>query len=883
MGNFGVARAVAAGTFGPPPVVEGIVLRRALFERLGGAARVVTISASAGSGKTLLLRSWIGAAGLANTAVWVSVRHRERDTQRFWISVVDALRGAATAVRGFTAAPALDGGAIVERLLEDLASLDDRIWLVIDDLHELRSAEALGQLELFLMRAPPELRFVLSSRHDLRLGLHRLRLEAELTEIRAADLRFTVDEARALLDAAGVELPERALALLHERTEGWAAGLRLAALSLTGHPDPESLATEFSGSERTIADYLFAEVLDRQPEETKRLLLRTSVLERVNGQLADALTEGSGGERILHELEEANAFVVSLDARRTWFRYHNLFADLLQLALRRTAPDDVTSLHNVAAQWYADHGYVVEAIRHAQAADRWSMARRLLFDHWVGLVLDGQNATAHGLLSVFPASAVAADPELTALAAADALGHGSLHEAERRLKLATSRSASVPAHRRARFEVFLGVLRLSLARQRGNLPAAAAEAERLLAPAEAAEPQQLELGDELRALALLNRGIAALVSLRLDVAEQHLDEGIALARRIERPYLELTGLAYSTLLACSRSYELVVQRARQTVELAERHGWGEEPVVGLAYTTLGGARLGQGRPEEAERWLARSEPTLRAEVEPVARLAFHDFRGVLELATGRYEEALVSFRTAERVGALLAAPPATPRSHTLQALVKMGDLEGAEADLPEIDEHQRDSGTLVISLAMLRLARRDPEAATAALARVLDGSAPVVPFSMVQALLLEAIARDELDNGDAAARALERALELAEPDSGLLPFLLHPAPVLLERHRRRSAHAVLIFEILDMLGGANRSEQREPESLCEPLTHGELRVLRYLPTNLTQPEIADELSVSVNTVNRHISHVYTKLGAHRRGEAVERARALGLLAPSRGR
>ena len=285
--------------------------------------------------------------------------------------MVDALRGAGSKpVRGFMAAPALDGGAIVERLLEDLASLEDRIWLVIDDLHELRSAEALGQLELFLMRAPPELRFVLSSRHDLRLGLHRLRLEAELTEIRAADLRFTVDEARALLDAAGVELSERALALLHERTEGWAAGLRLAALSLTGHPDPESLATEFSGSERTIADYLFAEVLDRQPEEAKRLLLRTSVLERVNGQLADALTGGSGGERILHELEQANAFVVSLDARRTWFRYHNLFADLLQLALRRTAPDDVTSLHNVAARWYADHGYVVEAIRHAQAADR---------------------------------------------------------------------------------------------------------------------------------------------------------------------------------------------------------------------------------------------------------------------------------------------------------------------------------------------------------------------------------------------------------------------------------------------------------------------------------------------------------------------------------
>ena len=176
---------------------------------------------------------------------------------------------------------------------------------------------------------------MLATRHDLRLGLHRLRLEGELTEIRAADLRFTVAEARALFEAAGVQLSDPALAPLYERTEGWAAGLRLAALSLAGHPDPERFAAEFSGSERTVAEYLLAEVLDRQPEQVRRLLLRTSVLERVNGELADLLTGGAGGERVLQELEQANAFVVALDARRSWFRYHQLFADLLQLELRR--------------------------------------------------------------------------------------------------------------------------------------------------------------------------------------------------------------------------------------------------------------------------------------------------------------------------------------------------------------------------------------------------------------------------------------------------------------------------------------------------------------------------------------------------------------------
>ena len=393
-------------------VTGAVVDRRALFDRLAGASRVTQITAPPGSGKTLLLRSWIGEAGLAERAGWVSVQREERDTQRFWISVIEALGATApgsTRVRGLTPAPDLDGWAIVERLLEDLGSLEEPVWLVIDDLHELRSTDALRQLELLLMRAPAQLRFVLATRHDQRLGLHRLRLEGELTEIRAADLRFTLAEARALLDGAGVTLSEAALAQLVERTEGWAAGLRLAALSLAGHPDPDRFAAEFSGSERTVAEYLLAEVLDRQPEPVRRLLLRTSVLDRVNGPLADVLTGAVGGERILQDLEEANAFVVSLDARRFWFRYHRLFADLLQLELRRTAPAELPALHAAAATWYAEHGEPIEAVRHAQAAEHWSVAARLLADHWFGLYLDGRAATAHDLLTGFPAGAVEAD------------------------------------------------------------------------------------------------------------------------------------------------------------------------------------------------------------------------------------------------------------------------------------------------------------------------------------------------------------------------------------------------------------------------------------------------------------------------------------------
>src|SRR5262249_3670454 len=264
----------------------------------------------------------------------------------------------------------------------DLAPLEDRVWLVVDDAHEL-GGDALRQLELLILRAPPGLRFVLATRHDVRLGLHRLRLEGELAEVREPDLRFTVAEASELFGAAGVDVPDPAP--LVERTEGWAAGLRLAALSLAGHPDPARLAAEFSGTERTVAEYLLAEVLDRQDEKVRRLLLRTSVLERVNGELAGLLTGDGGGGGGAGDLEEANAFVVALDPGRSWFRYHHLFTDLLQLQLRRTEPDQVAGLHRAAAGWFAGHGYPVEAVRHAQAAQYWGLAARVLADYWPGL------------------------------------------------------------------------------------------------------------------------------------------------------------------------------------------------------------------------------------------------------------------------------------------------------------------------------------------------------------------------------------------------------------------------------------------------------------------------------------------------------------------
>ena len=890
---------VTADVPAAPVLGGGVVARCALFGRLTQAERVVQISAPAGSGKTVLMRSWIAEAGLDRHAAWVTVDSEERNPRRFWISVADALRGTAAGsalVRPLTAAPDLDGWALVERLLADLAPLQDRLWLVIDDAHLLGSG-VLPQLELLVLRAPPELRFVLTTRHDLRLGLHRLRLQGELTEIRTADLRFSLGEARALFGTAGVELPAGALGRLHGRTGGWAAGLRLAALSLAGHPDPERFAAEFSGTDRVVAEYLLAEVLDRQSEEVRRLLLRTSVLECVSGPLADALTGRPGGERILQDLEQAGAFVVSLDARRSWFRYHRLFADLLQLELRRTEPHERAALHGAAAGWLAGHGHPVEAIRQAQAAEDWGLAARLLSDHWLDLYLSGRGATLVELLAGCPGRAVVASPELTAVRVAGDLIGGFLQDAERHLAVAAGALASVPAHRRGRLQVLLSVLRLFLARRLNDFPVVAGEAQRLLALLKTADAAQLGLGEDLRAAALISVGVAETWAHQFEDAERHLTQGVALAREIGRPYLELHGLAHGAhAMLLFRPDASLAERSRQAIELAEHHGWSEEPLAGVAYAQLGTALLHQGRLEEAEPWLERAERTLPAEVEPAAGMSLRYARAVLELARGRYQEALAAFGGAEKLAATLAGryPLVTSmRSRMLHTLVRAGQTERAERALAELGGDERASAEMRTAEAALRLAADDPQAAADALAPVLDGSeCGIRQVRLVTALLLEAQACDALGEQATAGRVLERALDITASSGMVLPFLLDPVPALLGRHRRyRTAHPALISQILDVLSGTTRSAPSpggQPGwasrgSLDGELTDSEKRVLRYLPTHLTTHEIAAELFLSVNTVGTHRRHLYAKLGVHNRHEAVDRARALGLLAPSAGR
>ncbi len=875
----------------------GIVARPELFERLTTAPRVTVLSAPAGSGKTVLVRSWVDGTGIAGRVGWVPVGRDESDPQRFWLGVFRALRrtvpGAAL-VRELTAAPDLDGWAVVEGLLADLAPLEDRLWLVIDDVHLLEHTEVLQQLELLVMRSSPQLRFVLATRHDLRLGLHRLRLAGELTEIRTADLRFSLAEARELFLAAGVELSDRTTGTLLDRTEGWVAGLRLAALSLAGHPDPERFAEEFSGSERTVAEYLLAEVLDRQSEQNRRLLLRTEVrvAERVNGELADLLTGDQGGERALQDLEQANAFVVALDAARSWFRYHQMFADLLRLELRRAEPGQMARLHQAAAGWLAGHGYPVEAIRHAQAGQDWDLAAGLLADNWPSLYLDGQAAAVHEMLAGFPAAVRAEDAELAALAAADELGRGSVDAAEQYLGLAKRRSASLPASRQGRARALLGVMAMLLARQNVNPYAVAAEAQRLEAMAEDEDVACLGLREDLRALALISLGTAEYLTAMFRDAERHLDSGITLARRIGRPFLAFTGLAIQAAVAVTHSsYAQAAERSELVIELARRYGWTDEPPAVIAYGVLGGTLCWQGRLEEAAPWIQRAEGFLTAETEPATGVGIYYIRGVLELGHGRDAEALRALQAAAGLARRLAD------RHYLSVVrgfapcvacspwIRLGATARAEQDLAGLSEQDRDQAARSASpsrhCGSPRTTRppRSPRWCQSWMAPVPAGRGR---RGRVTALMLEATARDALGETGAVDSAMERALDLAEPEGALWFLLLCPAPGLVERHgRRHTSHAALVADLQSRLAARKFTiSPARTQPLREPLSDSELRVLRYLPTNLTMPDIASGLGVSHNTIKTHVRNLYAKLGTHRRAEAVDRARALGLLASS---
>ena len=816
----------------------------------------------------------------------MSVPRDQEAAQQFWLALLNAVRfasGTTHETEPPTAAPDLNVQTLVDRVLCELADPGRRITVVIDDLHELNAPEALASLTQLLTNLPPGGRAILVTRHDLPLRLHGLRLAGELAEIRAADLRFTERETRELLNASGITLSEAGAALLHQRTEGWAAGLRLAAISLADHPDPERFVAEFSGSDRTVAEYLIAEMLERQPDEVLQLLLRTSLLDRVNGELADVLTGRQGSERILLSLEDANAFVVSLDPERTWFRYHHLFADLLRLELRRTLPDQVPTLHRQAAEWLVRHGHAADAIRHAQAAGDWPDAARLLADHSFSLTMDGQEQTVRALLRAFPRGADY--PELALIRAGHNLAGGRLNEAAAYLQVAEAYAATTAPDRQHRLRVAIASLKLALAARRGHLAGVTEQARFLASPVTGQSEEDITLGNDLRAVALMTLGTVE-ACLGLADAERHLREGAVLARRIGRPYLEVRCLAQVGFAPRIRSFATTRMRCQEAIALAERHGWGTEWFIAPALVTLAGTMVWTGEFDEAERWLQRTMRALQTDTGPDIRLLACIVSGMLQAGRGRYHEALEEFSAAERLGSQLEGSHALASQVTgwmLATRARLAMTGEARAVLAAVADGRAGSGEIRNAEAVICLAEGDPASALAAVCDVLDGTAPVIGYAtVVEAQLLAGLAHRELGDQRAASQAAEHALTLAESDRLVLPFAMTGSRKLLEAlPRHQTAHAALLADILDIMAGSPVPLDGNLAPLAHELSPSELKVLRYLPTNLSRPEIAGELSISLHTVNTHVRRIYAKLGADDRSEAVQRARKLRLLSAGR--
>ncbi|HEY6786435.1 MAG TPA: LuxR C-terminal-related transcriptional regulator, partial [Trebonia sp.] len=632
------------------------------------------------------------------------------------------------------------------------------------------------------------------------------------------------------------------------------------------------------------AEYLLAEMLECQPAEVQQLLLRTSPLDRVNGELADLLTGHPGSEGILLDLEDANAFVVSLDPARTWFRYHHLFADLLRLELRRRLPEQLPVLHRLAAGWLCGHGEIVDAIRHTQAAGDWSDAARLLADHSFGLTLDGQAQTIQTLLRAFPPGVVTEGPDISLARATSEVARGRLDEAAAHLTVAETSIAAAPVDRQHRLEVATAALRLSLARKRGHLAGVVDQVRFLASPVSGKSAEDIALDSDLRAVALMNLGIVEAWSLGNQDSQRHLQEGADLARRIGRPYLEVACLAELAFAAKIESFATTRRRCREAIALAEQHGWGAEPVIAPALLNLAGALIWTGEYDEGDRWLRRAARALETDTGSLIRLVLHLCTGVLFAGRQMRRQALAEFSAAEDLQAQLAGPHALERQLTswrLATQARLGQYSEARASLAALDDSLASSGEIYNARAVICLAEGKPAAALAAVHDVRSGMAPAIGYvTVVEAHLLAALAHRELGDQRAASAATESALALSEPDRLVLPFAMTGSLNLLEAMpRHETAHAALVTDIIEVIRGSSVAPGNEPSLAgIEQLSPSELRVLRYLPTNLSRPDIARELSVSVNTVNTHIRNIYAKLQAQDRSSAVRRAREMRLLA-----
>jgi LuxR family transcriptional regulator, maltose regulon positive regulatory protein len=883
-----------------PPAPRHLIQRRRLLDTLDEGIRegLVLLSAPAGAGKTVLLSSWIAARQLPGPPCWLSLDGDDNDACRLLEDLLSALRGLELIEPG----GALDRlkppvGARTERflalLVNGLAELSSPLVLVLDEIHELTSPLATAAIDFLVRHAPEQLRIVLAGRADPPLPVERLRVSGALTELRSADLAFDRDETADLCRRLDLPLSGADIDLLWARTEGWAAALRLAAFSLHGHPEPARFLAEFAGTDRTVADYLVSEILAGLPGDRREFMLRTCLVDVVSPELADALTGLEGATLTLSAIEHLGAPVQSTDTDGHWYRYHPLFGELLRAHLRHAHSEEIPYLHRRAARWYSEQGHVMPAIRHALAGEDWEQAGGLIAENWLDLFLCGRSAAMRGPMAQLPADVVAADPRLAAAFAGSRLQDGDLLDAERHLAIARHARSEAPTEMRESLDTILAAVALHHARLRVNVKDAERLAHRLAGMARASSRH---CWASLRSFALSNLGAAHLWSGDPAAAAAHLQEALALASEDRHEQIALDCLAQLAIVhLLSGQLNRAEELSSQAVELAERRGWCEGPASACAYLASAVGAYQQGEFERAEGLLDRAAAAADTAEAPV-RLATGLLQTLALAAAGPRSAA----RGALKLRAIRAelADGGDPTSDFLRValedveprvLMAAGDPEQARATLAAAREREPQRVELLIRQASIDLHDGELEQATQSLARALavqsstahdptdNGQAGAThPATLVEGWLLRALVAHATGEEHAASQALDCALTPAEHEPFRDAFLLHGPAVreLLELQARTgTAHPALLEVLLDGV------DPRAPAAatLVEPLTEREQRILRYLPTMLSNAEIGAEVFVSLNTVKTHLRSIYRKLDANGRAEAVDRARRLGLL------
>lgn len=911
---------LAAKFYRPRPRAQ-LVARPRLLARLEGALAgpLTVIAAPAGFGKTTLLADWLSqSSAAARHVAWLTLEASDSDPMQFLRYLLAALQTVAPAI-GTRIAPLLRSPqppplpSLLPVLANELVDLPGNSLLVLDDYHALDSPGVQQIVAFLLEHLPPQLHLVISGRVDPPLPLARLRARGQLVELRAGDLRFTADEAqRFLQDAMGLRLSATAIAAVEARTEGWIAGLQLAALSLQELPAHQVSAfiDSFTGSHRFVVDYLADEVLACQPAHLHTFLLQTSILERLSGPLCDAVTGAAtaGSQQLLEHLERVNLFLVPLDEERRWYRYHHLFAQVLRSRLAATvSAGEVAALHRRAAAWLQEQGHLVEAVNHMLAAQDWEGAARLIEAQGLPLIVQGHSYTLEGWLQTLPSALLAQRPRLLNLRATLDFNANQLAAAEQALQAAEAALAGCAQEEESQAaQSYVLMLRANIARACGNLASSVAFSSQSLAKLSSSASWQ-------RAAARLGMAQSFMITGDVGAANQKsITEAIAGVRSYgSRLTLFNSLLTWAEFQRRQGALQQAASSYRQANEVASNLFGLEAMPNGASYYCGWGSILREWNELE----LAEQQLLLGQEMIRSGRQTHGDFVTLGYIALARLHsqrgDGPAAFATLRELHTLAHERHFAAELHAQAVAAEadiarlQGDLaaalswaEGSALSLDDETSYAKEQPYLVLARIRITQAGRDssrslPPALLGLLDRLhAEAERSLRRDSLIQILAVRALALEVQNEQQTALQALNRALELAAPQGYCRVFLDEGPPMARLLYQGLSAesfalsvrpHAQSLLETLQhepltrKLAAASSVPAAAPILGGETLTARELEVLQLLAAGQSNLSIAQRLVVEVGTVKRHVSNIMDKLQAQSRLEAVARARSLKLL------